>query len=56
MKRRTWELYDALQRREIQLEKVLECIGEDDKFQRLYELELFEVRAALAQIDVTTEI
>ena len=56
MKRRTWELYDALQRREIQLEKVLECAGENDQFYHLYELELFEVRKALAQIDVTTEI
>ena len=56
MKRRTWELYDALQRREIQLEKVLECAGEGDRFYHLYELELFEVRQALAQIDVTTEI
>ena len=56
MKRRTWELYDALQRREIQLEKVLECVTELDQFYVVYELELKEVRQALAQIDVTTEI
>ena len=56
MRPRTYRLYDALQRREIQLEKVMECVGENDRFYHLYELELFEVRAALAQIDVTTEI
>ena len=56
MKRRTWELYDALQRREIQLEKVLECIDENDNFALFYAIELDQVRKALAQIDVTTEI
>ena len=29
MRRRTWELYSALQRREIQLEKTMECAGEN---------------------------
>ena len=53
---KTYRLYDALQRREIQLEKLLECVGEGDRFYHLYELELFEVRQALAKIDITTEI
>lgn len=56
MRPRTYRLYDALQRREIQLEKTMECAGEGDRFYHLYELELFEVRHALAQIDITTEI
>ena len=56
MRKRTWELYSALQRREIQLEKTLECAGEGYRFYHLYELELFEVRQAVAQIDVTTDI
>ena len=53
---KTYRLYDALQRREIQLEKLIECVGEGDRFYHLYELELFEVRQALAQIDITKEI
>ena len=56
MRPRTYRLYDALQRREIQLEKTMECAGEGDRFYHLYELELFEVRQALAQIDITAEI
>lgn len=56
MRPRTYRLYDALQRREIQLEKVLECVTELDRFYLLYVTELDEVRAALAQIDITTEI
>lgn len=56
MRRRTYELYSALQRREIQLEKIMECVGESDKFFHLYALELENVIEALSQIDVTTEI
>lgn len=56
MRPRTYRLLDALQRREIQLEKIIECVGEDDKFYPLYAMELRQVINTICELSETTEI
>ena len=56
MRPKTYRLYDALQRRESQLEEIIDSVTELDRFYLVYVTELNEVKKALTQIDITTEI